>query len=417
VPSRTSRQPTTEAPARVARNGRGTPIMVALWEMDAGTTSLRITQAAPDASRLLGSGTSGSCSLRRWARRIHPRDRRWVVESLKQAAEAGSPRSFEYRVLRSRTDVVWLKCVAVPVRDGGPRRLRGMMLDVTAAKREEEQHRQLKVEVDALRMTLSHVESLARQQAQELVRRGTEVHELQAELAHVGRVAILAALTGPLAHELNQPLAAIMANAQAALRLLSLETPDLREVRAALDDIVTDDRLAADLIQRLRALIRKGEPEQGPVDLNTIVRDVARIVHYEVMDHGVTMDIRLCPQEALVHGDRVQLQQIVLNLTLNAIDAVRDVVDRPRSVALAAAVRGDVAEVTVTDTGVGASEMQITRMFEPFWTTKPSGTGLGLTICRSLAAAHGGELVAVRNPGAGMTFTLRLKAGASAKGT
>jgi two-component system sensor kinase FixL len=308
--------------------------------------------------------------------------------------------------MASRLDGV--RCLAL--RSGGARStLCGMLFHIGGPHRQW--HRlwpALNNRVGALRLELTKAGAMVRRQDEELQRLRAEIRKLQAELARATRVGTLETLTGPLAHELNQPLTAIRANAQAALRLLAAPQPDLAEVRAALNDIVSDESLAFDLIQRLRGLIRKDQPQQILVDLNGVVRDVVRILRYHAMDHEVALTASLQPDAISIAGDRIQLQQIVLNLTLNAIDAVKDMDVARRAVSVATRYHDGFAEVAVRDRGRGVPEHELHRIFEPFWTTKPAGMGLGLTICRSLADAHGGSVVAARNGrGGGMTFTAR----------
>jgi C4-dicarboxylate-specific signal transduction histidine kinase len=321
----------------------------------------------------------------------------------------GGVHSFEYRAMGADGEA-WVRCVAdgVAARHGG--RLRALLLNATRDKRRQAGYKALKAEVRALQAALERVEVAGRAREDLVQHQRDEIEQLQAELAHAGRVAMLGTLTSPLAHELNQPLAAIMANAQAALRLLMAQRPNLGEVRAALEDIVRDNRLAADLIQRLRGLIRKDRPpDRVTVDLNLIVHDVVRILHYDAMAHHVQVRTWLAPRGTMVMGDPIELQQIVLNLALNAIEALKK--SAIRTVMLRTATYANHVELAVIDHGGGVTKEDLPRLFEPFWTTKPAGTGLGLTICRSLAGAHGGELIARRNRRTrGMTFVLRLKA-------
>ena len=212
-------------------------------------------------------------------------------------------------------------------------------------------------------------------------------------------------LATSLAHELNQPLAAILANAQAARRLLLAAEPDIAEVRASLDDIVDDDKRAGEVIRRMRALVRKDEFRPEPVDLNEVVRDVRRLLAHDAARRGVTVTLELAPGLPPVRGDAVQLQQVVLNLLVNAFDAVagcpherRQVVVRTRE-HLAGAV-----ELMVEDAGDGIPESHVRELFEPFFTTKQDGLGMGLSISRSILELHGGEISAQAAPGGGARF-------------
>jgi len=238
-----------------------------------------------------------------------------------------------------------------------------------------------------------------------------EARELRDELAHVGRVTSLGALTGSLAHEINQPLASIMANAQAALRLLDSPRLDKAELREALDDIVSDDRRAGEVLRRLRALLTKEAPESRPLDIKDTMEEILQLVHSDVVMRRVALETDLATDLPLVQGDRVQLQQVALNLLINAFEAVQDLDVARRRVALQATRQDGHVVVSVVDHGRGIATADIDRIFEPFYTTKPDGMGLGLPICRTIAVSHGGALTAAANDHGGMTFSLRLPAG------
>ena len=238
-----------------------------------------------------------------------------------------------------------------------------------------------------------------------------EARALREELAHVGRVTSLGALTGSLAHEINQPLASIMANAQAALRLLDSPRLDKAELRDALDDIVSDDRRAGEVLRRLRALLTKEAPESRPLDIKDTMEEILQLVHSDVVMRRVALETDLATDLPLVQGDRVQLQQVALNLLINAFEAVQDLDVARRRVALQATRQDGHVVVSVVDHGRGVATADIDRIFEPFYTTKPDGMGLGLPICRTIAVSHGGALTAAANDHGGMTFSLRLPAG------
>ena len=236
-----------------------------------------------------------------------------------------------------------------------------------------------------------------------------EVQERRKEVTHLTRVAILGELSGALAHELNQPLTAILSNAQAAQRLLA-ETPvDLDEVREILSDISNDDKRAGDVINRLRVLMKKGEAKLLPLNLNDLANDVLELAHSELVERNVALATRLAPGLPDIRGDRVQLQQVLLNLIMNACEAMSDTDSRDRSLAVSTARDGDSnLRLTVADRGPGISSDLVDRIFEPFVTTKAQGLGLGLSICRSIVAAHGGKLWVVNNPDRGASFLVSL---------
>jgi PAS domain S-box-containing protein len=234
------------------------------------------------------------------------------------------------------------------------------------------------------------------------------------ELAHLSRVTMLGELSGSLAHELNQPLTSILSNAQAAQRMLAGAGAgadgDLQEVREILADIVSEDKRAGEVIQRLRQLLRKGDPVQQELDLNELVRDVLKIVRSDLVHHGVDVETRLAPSLPPVTGDRVQLEQVLLNLIVNGCDAMSEnrKLDR-RLVVSSEARENDGVCVCVADQGSGIPAGRANRIFEPFYTTKANGMGLGLTICRSIVAAHGGSLRASNNDaGPGASFHISL---------
>ena len=232
------------------------------------------------------------------------------------------------------------------------------------------------------------------------------------ELAHFTRVSAMGELTASLAHQLNQPLTGILTNAQAARRLLDDKPPQLKEIRSILDDIVDDDRRAADVIQQLRELLQKGRSDHSLLDLNSVVQDVARLVSSDALIHSVVITEDLTPEMPIVRGNRVELQQVVLNLLLNALDAVRDTPDS-RRVEVRTRIEPPGVEVLVRDTGRGLDDGLEARIFEPFFSTKPGGMGMGLSIARSIVDSHGGRISArpVSPRGAEIRFVLPLAGG------
>ena len=234
--------------------------------------------------------------------------------------------------------------------------------------------------------------------------------ELRDELAHVGRVTTLAALTGSLAHEINQPLAAIMTNAQAATRLIAAPVPDLAELRAALADIVSDNQRAAEVVRRLRTLLRKDTSEYVPVDVNDSVDEVIKVLQGDITARRIALNVELSAGLPLVLGDRVQLQQVALNLLINAFEALEHENRSAARVTLRTSAADGLVIVSVVDGGVGLTDEQLPRMFEPFYTTKPGGMGLGLAICQTIMNAHDGTVGVERNAGKGTTFSFSLPA-------
>lgn len=229
------------------------------------------------------------------------------------------------------------------------------------------------------------------------------------QLAHLDRVAAMGELATSLAHELNQPLAAILANAQAARRLLGAGQPDLDEVRDSLDDIVEDDKRAGEVIRRMRALLKKEEFRPEPVDLNDVVRVVKRLLAQDAARRGVVLTTELGADLPPVRGDAVQLQQVVLNLLVNAFEAVGSVAPDRRLVTVRTREQADGSvELSVEDAGPGISGPHLRQLFEPFFTTKQDGLGMGLSISRSILELHGGEIEAANRREGGACFRCTL---------
>jgi C4-dicarboxylate-specific signal transduction histidine kinase len=236
-----------------------------------------------------------------------------------------------------------------------------------------------------------------------------EAQRLRQDLTHIGRVSALGELTASLTHELSQPLTAILSNAQTAQRLVAADVVDLESVREILSDIVADDKRAAAVISRLRALIKKGEPELVPLDLNAIVGEVAWLLRSDTILRNVSMSLELAVDLPRVRGDRVQLQQVVLNLVANGLEAMREPHAGARTLAIRTARDGAAAlRVTVQDSGPGIAEKDLGHIFEPLYTTKTEGLGMGLAIVRTIVRAHGGTVGAENNPQGGASLNVTL---------
>jgi PAS domain S-box-containing protein len=238
------------------------------------------------------------------------------------------------------------------------------------------------------------------------------------ELSHVTRVAALGELTSSLAHELNQPLAAILNYANAAQRFLDGAEPNLSRAIEALQGIIRDDKRAAEVIRRVRALLRKQEPQYGELETNNVIREFLDLFQGDTISKGLSVVTELAPDLPAVRADGVQLQQVLINLTLNAADAMsRVMLDSPRLVFRTGIWENQGVKVSVRDFGAGIDENHKDRYFEPFYTTKPEGMGMGLAICRNIIDAHGGVIWAENNPDGGATFYFTLQAaGGSAEG-
>jgi two-component system sensor kinase FixL len=231
------------------------------------------------------------------------------------------------------------------------------------------------------------------------------------ELAHVARISTMGELAASLAHELNQPLTAIRSNAQAAQRFLAANPADLGEVRDILRDIVDDNSRASEVIRRLRELAKKGNLEVAALDLPALVRDVVLLIHSDAILHNVNVVLEMNPGVPQIQGDKVQLQQVILNLLLNAFQAMKDCPVNERQVTIRTELDDPMAIIAVRDHGVGLSGEQLEKIFQPFYTTKDNGLGMGLAISRSIVEAHGGRLWAQNSPDRGATFHFTVPVG------
>jgi len=308
--------------------------------------------------------------------RIHPEDRPIWSHAAAEGARGGARYDLEYRVVRPNGELRIVHSQGDLTRDasGRPRSVFGTIQDITE-----------------------------RMQAAEAL------HEAQMELAHSNRVTAMGQLTASIAHEVNQPIAAAVANAEAASRWLAVRPPDLEEVRQSLGAIIENGKRAGDVIGRIRALIRKAPTQKERFDLNEAILDVIALTRSETLRHAVAVQTQLAEGLPRVEGDRVQLQQVILNLILNAVEAIGSLAERTRELRISAemdAARGVL--VAVRDTGPGLGQTNVDRLFEAFYTTKPNGMGMGLTICRSIIEAHGGRLWASANEPQGAVFQFTL---------
>jgi C4-dicarboxylate-specific signal transduction histidine kinase len=253
-----------------------------------------------------------------------------------------------------------------------------------------------------------------REQIAERRRAEEESQRLRAELAHMNRVGMMGILTAAIAHETNQPLAAILSNAQAALRFLDGDPPDLVELREALEDIVADDKRAGDVIYRLRKMAKKEELRRKPYDLNTVIGDVLRLIESEVILRKASVTRDLDTGISMLHGDAVQVQQVILNLLLNALDAMQAQPEKTRRVLLSTRPVDGGVMVGVSDSGPGIDPEIIETIFESFMTTKGHGMGLGLTLCRTIIEAQGGHVQAENLPQGGARISFWLPFGKEA---
>jgi PAS domain S-box-containing protein len=242
------------------------------------------------------------------------------------------------------------------------------------------------------------------------------LRKAQAELAHVTRVTMLGELTASIAHEINQPLAAVIANSEACLGWLDRNPADLDAARRSVEWIIEDGNRASEVIRRVRALAKKTDIEKAPLDLSDVARDVMALVQRELSSHEVSLKLELASDLPRIFGDRVQLQQVIINLVINAIEAMEPVADRPRTLTVRSG-QHDAGRVflAVADNGVGIADADAERMFAPFFTTKSGGMGMGLSICRSILEAHDGRLSVSPTEGGGATFQFVLPVHEGAK--
>ncbi|MDQ0348794.1 two-component system sensor histidine kinase NtrB [Ancylobacter vacuolatus] len=241
------------------------------------------------------------------------------------------------------------------------------------------------------------------------------LQKAQTELAHATRVATMGELTASIAHEVNQPLAAVVTNGEACLRWLGREVPDLGEARASVERMISNGKRASHVVARLRALARRADPDHMPVNLNDVVEDALALVDREAASHSVSVGLTLDAALPDISGDRVQLQQVVINLLMNAIQAMAGVTGRARTLSIAtrdgSGPDGErIATVEVRDTGIGIDPQSAEQLFTAFYSTKKEGLGMGLSICRSIIEAHGGRISFVANADHGMSFTVKLPA-------
>jgi C4-dicarboxylate-specific signal transduction histidine kinase/ABC-type uncharacterized transport system substrate-binding protein len=344
-----------------------------LWNWTVKTDGVWATERC---RTLLGLNQEGDLTREAFLKCLSSDDRLLALDRIAMAMKTGDICVAEYLIVLPDGTARWILSKAIPRAAHGdaPDHLIGVVLDITERKRSE-----------------------------------AEAEQQRQELAHLTRVSIVGALSGALAHELNQPLTAILSNAQAASRMLARKSADMSEIQQILVDIVEDDKRAGDVIHHLRSLLRKGESTSVRLDANALAASVLALCHSDLVLKNVTAMKRLGSGLPEILGDPIQLRQVLLNLIVNACDAMasKPGKDRLLVVMTELANRGGV-RFSVSDSGDGLSTSTIEDLFQPFYTTKSLGLGLGLPICQWIISAHGGQLSAENNPTGGATFFFEL---------
>jgi PAS domain S-box-containing protein len=314
----------------------------------------------------------------RWAVAIHPDDLPRIDAAWRAHLATGQPFEMEQRLCRADGEYRWFLVRRVPLRNENGEVISwyGVGHDIEDQKRAE--------------------------------------HALQtahAELTHVTRVTTLGEMSTSIAHEVNQPLTAIATNAEASLRWLSRDVPDIEEARASIGQVVKDAHRAGEVIRRIRDFSKKADPQMTQLDINGVVEEAVTLVQHEALRHGVAIRLELASGLPPVRGDRIQLQQVIVNLAINGMEAMTSIQDRERVLIIRTQRhKSSRVLVAVEDAGVGIEPENVNRVFSAFHTTKPDGLGMGLSICRSIIEAHGGQLWTSPNAGPGMTFQFMISA-------
>jgi PAS domain S-box-containing protein len=347
------------------------------WAWNVGTQ--KIIHSSREHSRLLGfDSEEGPWSLEKLGTRVHPDDKDELFETWKRAVQEGKDYEADFRVVLPGGAVRHIHGVGHPLFNQSDNVIEfvGTSVDVTERKRAEEERERLR--------------------------------QAQADLARVNRVTTMGELSASLAHEIKQPIAAAITDANTCLRWLARDEPDLQEARAAALRVVKDATRASEIVSHVRLLFKKGSLQREPVDVNEIIREMIVLLHNETTRYSIVVQTRLAEDLPKIRGDRVQLQQVMMNLILNSIEAMRDV-DGTRELTIKSepAENGKIM-ISVSDTGVGLPTQEMDQLFNAFFTTKDHGTGMGLSISRSIIESHDGRLWAAANSAQGASFHFTL---------
>jgi len=328
-----------------------------------------------ESARIYGFAPAQKPTVEMLMTMVHPDDRPRVEETYRHVVVSGQHIDTEHRLVMADGTTKHVHVVAHVMSENGHGRLFvGALTDITEIRHAQEQ-----------------------------------LAQAQANLAHVARVTTLGQLTASIGHEVNQPLAAIVTNGEAALRFLRRDPPDLNEVRDALAGMIAEGRRASEIVKRIRSMVQKTAPALIPADINALLGECAALVHREIAFNRVVLQFELTPGLPPILGDAVQLQQVVINLMINAIQAMADVGNRMRKLVVRSCL-DDAGMVTVqiADSGPGFSEDKAAHLFDAFYSTKPEGMGMGLSICRTIIEAHNGRISAAGIEGQGATFSFTL---------
>jgi PAS domain S-box-containing protein len=339
---------------------------IGLWQFDRHRNELWATEHC---MAMFGIAPGAPLTRDRFLSAVHPDDLQTATQALESASETDRPAVSDVRIVLPGGEVRWVRMRARSRSEGGGRsdQVGGIIVDITEQKSAE-----------------------------------AEVALQRQEVEHLMRVSVLGELSGSIAHEINQPLTAILSNAQAALHLLAQESPDIAEIRDALEEIVHEDNRAGEVIHRLRGLLKKGERKMEYVNINDLVRSTVSLLHSELIGRDISLRLDLDHAPFLTHGDSVQLQQVLLNLIMNAMDAMATTPIAQRSIHISTAgPQAGMVDVLVRDRGPGVPVKENGRLFEPFYTTKEHGLGLGLTLCSTIIQAHQGKLTLVNDQSGG----------------